>query len=317
MNNYNFNNYRDAVAAAMNGIQEGFSYLYDMTFRDKYYVALKYVKNEETASDVIQDAYMRAFQNLSMLQDPDKFPGWIGMIVANTAKNYLKKKNPVLFSEMDQDNGEGDTLEYQDTLVEERADFNPEEYYSKKDGSLAIGYKAIKSGKKLNGYYFYEDGDKIAQMAKGTKIKYLKIPKSGRLDEAYALGIKVLDKKGWKLKTAFKYARNTKYAYRSMRKKSINAYAKFGFKNRKGNCFCKASQFFVMAKLLGYNVHMYKGKVGTATHSWTTIKHKDGTWMYDPVVNRNPNAWNHSFWYKFKKNKQKGTWRYSKGTRMD
>ena len=192
------------------------------------------------------------------------------------------------------------------------------EYYAKKDGSLATGYKAIKSGKKLNGYFFYKDGDKLAQMAKGTKIKYLKIPKSGRLDEAYALGIRVLDKKGWKLKTAFKYARGTKYAYRSMRKKSINAYAKFGFKNRKGNCFCKASQFFVMAKLLGYNVHMYKGKVGTSTHSWTTIKHKDGTWMYDPVKHGYlKGAWNNRFWYKFKKNKQKGTWRYSKGKRMD
>ena len=191
------------------------------------------------------------------------------------------------------------------------------EYYAKKDGSLATGYKAIKRGKKLNGYYFYEKGDNVAQMAKGTKIKYLKIPKSGKLDEAYALGIKVLDKKGWKLRTAFKYARNTKYAHRSMRRKSINAYAKYGFKNRKGNCFCKAAQFFVMAKLLGYDIHMYKGKVGTSTHSWTTIKHKDGTWMYDPVKHGYlDRAWNNGFWYKFKMGK-KGTWKYSKGKRMD
>ena len=190
------------------------------------------------------------------------------------------------------------------------------EYYAKKGGSLATGYKAIKRGKKLNGYYFYEKGDNVAQMAKGTKIKYLKIPKSGKLDEAYALGIKVLDKKGWKLRTAFKYARNTRYANKSMRRKTINAYAKYGFKNRKGNCFCKASQFFVMAKLLGYNVHMYRGKVGTETHSWTTIKHKDGTWMYDPVVLSGGRAWNHSFWYKFRKG-QKGTWKYSKSKRMD
>ena len=190
------------------------------------------------------------------------------------------------------------------------------EYYAKKDGSLATGFKAIKSGEKLKGYYFYKKGDKIAQMAKGTKIKYLKIPKSGRLNEAYALGIKVLDKKGWKLRNAFKYARNTRYDYKSMRRKSISSYAKFGFKNRTGNCYCKAAQFFVMAKLLGYNVHMYSGKVGSETHSWTTIKHDDGTWMYDPVVLNSSSAWNHSFWYKFKKG-QKGTWRYSKAKRMD
>ena len=193
------------------------------------------------------------------------------------------------------------------------------EYYAKKGGSLATGYKAIKRGKKLNGYYFYEKGPKVAQMAKGTKIKYLKIPKSGRLDEAYALGIKVLDKKGWKLKTAFKYARNTSYAYKSMRRKNINAYAKFGFKNRTGNCFCKAAQFYVMAKLLGYDVHMYRGKVGSATHSWTMIRHKDGKWMYDPVVLSGSKWWNHGFWYKFKKNKKPSyghIWVYSKGKEM-
>ena len=136
MNNIIFNNYKDAVAAAISGNQEGFSYLYEKTFKNKYYVALKYMKNEDAASDVVQDSYMRAFQNLSMLQDPERFPGWMGMIVANTAKNYLKKKNPVLFSEMDQVNDEGDVAEYQDTLVEERADFNPEEYYSKKEKIL-------------------------------------------------------------------------------------------------------------------------------------------------------------------------------------
>lgn len=195
-----------------------------------------------------------------------------------------------------------------------KADGN--EYYGKKDGSLATGFKAIKRSGKLNGYFFYKSGDKMGRMAKNTKINYLKIPKSGKLDEAYALGIKVLDKKGWKLKTAFKYARSTKYAYKSMRKKSINAYAKFGFKNRKGNCFCKAAQFYVMAKLLGKNVTMYKGKASGATHSWTTIKQGGKTWMYDPVKLVGSRFWNHGFWYKFKKNKQKGTWRYSKGTKM-
>ena len=30
------------------------------------------------------------------------------------------------------------------------------EYYAKKGGSLATGFEAIKRGKKLNGYYFYE-----------------------------------------------------------------------------------------------------------------------------------------------------------------
>lgn len=38
--------------------------------------------------------------------------------------------------------------------------------------------------------------------------------------------------------------------------------------------------------------------------------------MYDPVKLVGSRYWNKGFWYKFKKNKQKGTWRYSKGTKM-
>ena len=111
----------EAVSFAMNGDNDGYNYLYEKTWKNKYYVALKYMKNDEDAADVLQDAYMKAFQNLSMLNDPAKFEGWLGMIVANTAKNKLRVKNPVLFSEMDQDNGEGDIVEFQDLLIEERA----------------------------------------------------------------------------------------------------------------------------------------------------------------------------------------------------
>ncbi|MBR1673498.1 MAG: sigma-70 family RNA polymerase sigma factor [Eubacterium sp.] len=167
MNNIIFNNYKDAVAAAISGNQEGFSYLYEKTFKNKYYVALKYMKNEDAASDVVQDSYMRAFQNLSMLQDPERFPGWMGMIVANTAKNYLKKKNPVLFSEMDQVNDEGDVAEYQDTLVEERADFNPEEYYSKKEISDIVNemIDSLPEEQRICMIMFYLEGQSIEEIA--------------------------------------------------------------------------------------------------------------------------------------------------------
>ena len=108
-----FINISEAVQSAIAGNNDAFTYLYDRTYKNKYYVALKYMKNEDAAADVLQDAYMRAFQNLNMLRDYSRFDSWLGMIVANTAKNYLKKKNPVLFSEMDHDNGEGEVVECQ------------------------------------------------------------------------------------------------------------------------------------------------------------------------------------------------------------
>ena len=58
------------------------------------------MKNKEAAEDVLQDAYLKAFTNLKKLQEPEAFEKWLGVIVANTAKNALAKKNPVLFTDL-------------------------------------------------------------------------------------------------------------------------------------------------------------------------------------------------------------------------
>lgn len=50
------------------------------------------MKQEEEAADVLQDAYIKAFQNLDQLQEPDKFPGWFSKIVASKALDELRKR---------------------------------------------------------------------------------------------------------------------------------------------------------------------------------------------------------------------------------
>ena len=56
--------YTQAVEKACNGDSTGFEFLYDTTKNNKYYLALKYVKDEEAAKDVLQEAYIRAWKNL-------------------------------------------------------------------------------------------------------------------------------------------------------------------------------------------------------------------------------------------------------------
>lgn len=93
-------NYSEAVALALEGKEQGFQFLYEESSKSKYYLALQYMKNKEAAEDVLQDAYIKAFNNLSKLQEPAAFEKWFGVIVANTAKNALVKKNPVLFTDV-------------------------------------------------------------------------------------------------------------------------------------------------------------------------------------------------------------------------
>ena len=83
--------YTEAIERALSGDESGFNFLYNATKTDKYYLALKYVKDRETAEDVLQEAYLKAWKKLDTVE-PEKFEAWFAQIVANTAKNVLEKK---------------------------------------------------------------------------------------------------------------------------------------------------------------------------------------------------------------------------------
>ena len=116
--------YTEAVEQAKEGKEEGFSYLYEMTYRNKLYIAMKYMKNEDEAMDVLHDSYVKAFERLSSLQDANSFPGWLSTIVANTARNALRDRHTVNFSDMQREDQDGEAFEY--SIADEDMTVQPE-----------------------------------------------------------------------------------------------------------------------------------------------------------------------------------------------
>ena len=106
--------YIEAVEQAKAGKEEGFSYLYEM----------KYMKNEDEAMDVLHDSYVKAFERLSGLQDANSFPGWLSTIVANTARNTLRDRHTVNFSDMQREDQDGEAFEY--SIADENMTAQPE-----------------------------------------------------------------------------------------------------------------------------------------------------------------------------------------------
>ena len=122
--------YRQAVNLAKAGKEEGFQFLYESTYKSKYYLALKYLKDEQAAQDVLQEAYIKAFAKLDSLEQPERFPAWLGVIVGNLAKNKLQKKNPLLFSDIAV-NDEDESFAYE--IEDENPNYQPELSYSKQE----------------------------------------------------------------------------------------------------------------------------------------------------------------------------------------
>ena len=128
-------NFTEAVELARAGQEAGYQYLYNATYKSKYYLALQYMKNEDAAQDVIQDSYIRAFSKFDTLERPEAFSAWLGKIVANTAKNALAKRNPTLFSEME--TGEQEEV-FENQIVDERVSVQPELSYTRQETQLLV-----------------------------------------------------------------------------------------------------------------------------------------------------------------------------------
>ena len=111
--------YADLVKKAKRKDQEAFGKLYEDTYQAVYYTAKGILHDDDTTMDVIQDAYVKAWQKLDQLDDPSRFSYWIKRIAANGAKDYLKKKKEDLFSSYEDDEGyvhldmEDDRLDHQ------------------------------------------------------------------------------------------------------------------------------------------------------------------------------------------------------------
>ena len=126
----------ELVNRAKAGDESAFHQLYDRTSKRNYYVALKMVKTDADAQDVLQDAYIRIYQHLDQFQyqGEGSFASWSSKIVSNTALNHLRKKQMVLFSDIEGDQEGEFSLEIED----EDTSRQPELAYDKKETSKIV-----------------------------------------------------------------------------------------------------------------------------------------------------------------------------------
>ncbi len=98
------------VARAKQGDQTAISELYEQTYSEAYYAVKSMIRDEDALSDILQDSYLKAFTHLDSFEGNDRFIPWMRQIAANTARDWLKKKRPMLFSELETEDG-GDPIE--------------------------------------------------------------------------------------------------------------------------------------------------------------------------------------------------------------
>jgi len=118
------------VHAAKAGDLEAFSQLVNRYDRNIFRIAQHITHNEEDAQDVVQDAFLKAYQNLERFQENSKFYTWLVRIAVNEALMKLRKRRNDRTVSLDED------VETEEgSMPREVADWspNPEQLYGQSE----------------------------------------------------------------------------------------------------------------------------------------------------------------------------------------
>lgn len=80
------------IEKILSGNTQSFVIVVKNTERLVAQIVRKMVANEEDQKDLVQEIYLKAYQNLSSFKFQSKLSTWIGTIAYNASVNYLEKK---------------------------------------------------------------------------------------------------------------------------------------------------------------------------------------------------------------------------------
>jgi len=168
------------VAQARLGNTSAFNELLRRYERKIFRLALHITQNREDAEDVLQEAFLKAFEHLDQFQGQSKFYTWIVRIAVNQALMKLRKRKADRSVSLD------DTIDTgEDNISREIAawDENPEQKYSREElqriltsaiDSLAPIYRAVFVLRDIDGLSTEEAAEALELSIPAVKSRLLR-----------------------------------------------------------------------------------------------------------------------------------------------
>ncbi|MGA2696550.1 MAG: RNA polymerase sigma factor [Terriglobales bacterium] len=115
------------VQAAKGGDVSAFEQLVKRYDRNVFRIAQHITQNREDAEDVVQEAFLKAYNNLQGFQGQSKFYTWLVRIAVNEALMKLRRRRPERMVSLDEE-----VKTEEDSVPREVADWspNPEQQYN-------------------------------------------------------------------------------------------------------------------------------------------------------------------------------------------
>jgi len=83
---------RKLIEEALGGSQRAYKILTEKHQKSVFHIIIKIVRDTETANDLVQETFMKAFASLSSYRSEYRFSTWLYKIAANCSIDFLRKK---------------------------------------------------------------------------------------------------------------------------------------------------------------------------------------------------------------------------------
>ena len=155
----------DLIQGCINGNSQMQQILYDKFSPKMYGVCLRYAGNEDDASDILQEGFIKVYKNLTKFRGEGSFEGWIRRIFVNTSIEHFRKKIKLYnVTEVQENTIEDTNLDALDMLATKDI--------IKLINELSPGYKAVFNMHVIEGYSHKEIAD-IMGITEGTSKSQL------------------------------------------------------------------------------------------------------------------------------------------------
>ncbi len=101
---------RVLIESFLGGDEGSFAALLERHLSMTYKFTYRYLQNVDDTNDVVQEVFIKAWKYIKKFDVNRNFRTWLLTIAKNTALDFLKKKRPVLFSKIEEGDGDLDTF---------------------------------------------------------------------------------------------------------------------------------------------------------------------------------------------------------------
>jgi RNA polymerase sigma factor (sigma-70 family) len=174
---------KEIISLCIKGNYTAQKALYDKYSKLFYTICLRYCKDEDEAQDILQDAFIKIFKNLSQFKHEGSFEGWMKRIVVNTSIEYYRKKIHFLSIE-DNENSEEMPMQIDNNNIDESILLGLIQ-------ALPNGFRMIFNMYVIEGYNHIEIAEKLG-ISEGTSKSQLSRARAllqKKIEELYKMNL--------------------------------------------------------------------------------------------------------------------------------